>query len=109
MHAMPGRPAVCRTFALRLLRPVVVQALLLVLGEGECCAGGGSWARRRSQKVLEVADGVHRLMGGWESLVSSQGYFQLNATKQFETTLTWTLKDRIPPKWRGRGWHPCRP
>ena len=52
-------------------------------------------------RVLGVADEVHRLMGGWASLVSSQGYFQLNAEKQFDMTLEWALKDRKPPKVEG--------
>ena len=55
--------------------------------------GGSNFMRK-----LGVADEVHRLMGGWASLTSSRGYFQLPATEQFEITHKFALKERAPPK-----------
>ena len=58
--------------------------------------GGSNFMRK-----LGVADEVHRLMGGWASLASSRGYFQLPVTEQFEITHKFALKERVPPKVEG--------
>ena len=38
-------------------------------------------------RQLGIADDVHRRLGGWMSLTSSQGYMQLAPHKQFGYTL----------------------
>ena len=54
--------------------------------------GGSNYIRR-----LGVSDEVHRLLGGWASLSSSRGYFQLLATEQFAMSHKFALKGRAPP------------
>ena len=50
---------------------------------------------------MGIADEVHRLLGGWASLVSSRGYFALTATEQFQMTHKCALRARLPPKREG--------
>ena len=45
---------------------------------------------------LGVADEVHRLLGGWASLVSSRGYFRLSAEEQMRMCESMALKERAP-------------
>lgn len=58
--------------------------------------GGSNYIRR-----LGVSDEVHRLMGGWATLASARGYFQLLATEQFAMAHKFALKDRAPPMVEG--------
>ena len=84
------------------LRKALVEVCGLTPAQAKLFSGhsmrvGGSNFMRK----LGVADEVHRLMGGWASLASSRGYFQLPATEQFEITHKFALKERIPPKVEG--------
>ena len=51
-----------------------------LLYKGHSLRVGGS----NHMRLLGVSDEVHRLMGGWASLVSSRGYFQLSADELIE-------------------------
>ena len=81
-------------------------ALTMVCGMSEEQAGlykghslrvGGS----NHMRLLGVDDEVHRLMGGWASLVSSRGYFQLNTEEQLKVAERFALKERAPPQEEG--------
>ena len=54
--------------------------------------GGANHIRR-----LGLDDELLRMMGGWASLSSARGYFQLTAKEQFNLARQWTLKEREPP------------
>ena len=58
--------------------------------------GGANYIRR-----LGLDDELLRMMGGWASLTSARGYFQLSAKEQFELANKWTLKERKPPRVEG--------
>ena len=84
------------------LRKALVEVCGLTRDQAKLFSGhsmrvGGSNFMRK----LGVADEVHRLMGGWASLASSRGYFQLPVTEQFEITHKFALKERVPPKVAG--------
>ena len=55
--------------------------------------GGSNYIRR-----LGIDDEVHRLLGGWASLTSSRGYFQLLNEEQWELAEQFALKERAPPE-----------
>ena len=63
------------------------QALLY---KGHSLRVGGSNHIRK----LGVSDEVHRLLGGWASLVSSRDYFQLSAEEQMKLCDRMALKER---------------
>ena len=54
--------------------------------------GGSNYIRR-----LGIDDEVHRLLGGWASLTSSRGYFQLLDEEQWELAEQFALGERAPP------------
>ena len=58
--------------------------------------GGSNYIRR-----LGVSDEVHRLLGGWATLSSSRGYFQLLASEQFAMAHKFALKERATPEVEG--------
>jgi len=64
-----------------------------MLYKGHSLRVGGSNHIRK----LGVEDEVHRLLGGWASLVSSRGYFDLNAEEQMRLCERMALKEREPP------------
>lgn len=70
------------------------QALLY---KGHSLRVGGS----NHMRLLGVADEVHRLMGGWASLVSSRGYFQLGTDEQLKVAEQFALKERVTPRVEG--------
>ena len=58
--------------------------------------GGSNHIRK-----LGISDQVHRLLGGWVSLVSSQRYFQLSEDEQLDRAEEYALKERTPPRVEG--------
>ena len=58
-----------------------------VYGGHSLRVGGSNFMRR-----LGIDADVHRALGGWASLVSSQDYMQLSPTEQFETTRALAVK-----------------
>ena len=58
--------------------------------------GGANHIRR-----LGLDDELLRPMGGWASLTSARGYFQLSVKEQFELVNKCTLKERKPPRVEG--------
>ena len=64
-----------------------------LLYKGHSLRVGGS----NHMRLLGIADEVHRLMGGWASLVSSRGYFQLGTDEQFKVAEKFALKERVSP------------
>ena len=82
------------------------QALVQVCGmtkeqsmlyKGHSLRVGGS----NHMRLLGVEDEVHRLMGGWASLVSSRGYFQLGTSEQLKVAEQFALKERSTPNVEG--------
>lgn len=77
------------------------EALVLACGmsveqaklyKGHSLRVGGSNHLRK----LGVADEVHRLLGGWASLVSSRSYYALSAEEQMRTCERMALMERAP-------------
>ena len=65
-----------------------------LLYKGHSLRVGGS----NHMRLLGVDDEVHRLMGGWASLVSSRGYFQLGTDEQLKIAEKFALKERVSPQ-----------
>lgn len=55
--------------------------------------GGSNFIRRKG-----IDDEVHRLLGGWASLTSSRGYFQLLDDEQWDLAEQFTLEERETPR-----------
>ena len=70
------------------------QALLY---KGHSLRVGGSNHIRK----LGISHEVHRIMGGWASLVSSSKYFQLSEDEQLGHAEAYALKERAPPSEEG--------
>ena len=68
-----------------------------LLYKGHSLRVGGS----NHMRLLGVEDEVHRLMGGWASLVSSRGYFQLGTSEQLKVAEQFALKERSSPSVEG--------
>ena len=68
-----------------------------LLYKGHSLRVGGSNHIRK----LGIDDDVHRLLGGWVSLVSSRRYFQLSEDEQLDKAEAYALKERAPPKTQG--------
>ena len=58
--------------------------------------GGSNYMRK-----LGIDDEVHRLLGGWASLTSSRGYFQLLDEEQWELAGQFALEERAAPQHPG--------
>lgn len=68
--------------ALRECVPLMTEPWSLLYSGHSLRVGGSNRMRR-----LGIADDVHRRLGGWMSLTSSQGYMQLSAQEQFRYSL----------------------
>ena len=68
--------------ALRECVPLMTNVWALLYAGHSLRVGGSNHMRR-----LGMADDVHRRLGGWMSLTSSQGYMQLSAREQFRYSL----------------------
>ena len=68
-----------------------------LLYKGHSLRVGGSNHIRK----LGIHDDVHRLLGGWVSLVSSRRYFQLSEDEQLEKAEAYALRERAPPEVEG--------
>ena len=66
------------------------EAAVAALMTGHCLRVGGSNYMRR----LGIADEVHRRMGGWMHLQSSQGYMVLTPAEQAETCAKMALTNK---------------
>ena len=88
--------------AVESLREALVETCGMTVPQSKLYKGhslrvGGSNHIRK----LGIADEVHRLLGGWVSLVSSHRYFQLGEDEQLDRAEKYALKERAPPKVEG--------
>ena len=88
--------------AVRELRHTLVKVCGMTKEQSQLYAGhslrvgGSNFIRRRG-----IDDEVHRLLGGWASLTSSRGYFQLLDEEQWDLAEKFALEERAPPGRRG--------
>ena len=88
--------------AVRALRTTLVEVCGMTEEQAKLYAGhslrvgGSNFIRRRG-----IDDEVHRLLGGWASLTSSRGYFQLLDEEQWELAGQFALEERAAPQHPG--------
>ena len=88
--------------AVRMLRTTLVEVCGMTKEQAKLYAGhslrvgGSNFIRRKG-----IDDEVHRLLGGWASLTSSRGYFQLLDEEQWDLAEQFALEERAAPRYPG--------
>ena len=88
--------------AVRALRTTLVEVCGMTKAQAMLYAGhslrvgGSNFIRRKG-----IDDEVHRFLGGWASLTSSRGYFQLLDEEQWALAEQFALEERETPRTAG--------